>query len=117
MIETVFRDYDIPFFIDQKRTMLNHPLVELIRSTLEIINGNWRYEPIFRAIKTELIFPSRLNPGKLREQMDRLENYVLAYGIQGDKWTKKKRWIYRRIRGLEFEAVAQTDAEKKKKMS
>ncbi|MEK3855554.1 helicase-exonuclease AddAB subunit AddB [Cytobacillus sp. FSL H8-0458] len=113
MIETVFRDYDIPFFIDQKRTMLNHPLVELIRSTLEIINGNWRYEPIFRAIKTELIFPSRLNPGKLREQMDRLENYVLAYGIQGDKWTKKKRWIYRRIRGLEFEAVAQTDAEKK----
>lgn len=113
IIETVFRDYDIPFFIDQKRSMMNHPLVELIRSTLEIINGNWRYEPIFRAVKTELIFPSRLNPGKLREQMDRLENYVLAYGIQGDKWTKKKRWTYRRIRGLEFEAVAQTDAEKK----
>ncbi|KON89492.1 ATP-dependent helicase [Sporosarcina globispora] len=113
MIETVFHDYDIPFFIDQKRTMLNHPLVELIRSTLEIINGNWRYEPIFRAVKTELIFPSKLTPGKLREQMDKLENYVLAYGVQGDKWTKKKRWIYRRIRGLEFEAVAQTDAEKK----
>ncbi|EFV78917.1 helicase-exonuclease AddAB subunit AddB [Cytobacillus pseudoceanisediminis] len=113
MIETVFHDYEIPFFIDQKRTMLNHPLVELIRSTLEIINGNWRYEPIFRAVKTELIFPSKLNAGKLREQMDRLENYVLAYGIQGDKWTKKKRWIYRRIRGLEFEAVAQTDSEKR----
>jgi ATP-dependent helicase/nuclease subunit B len=113
MIETVFHDNDIPYFIDQKRTMLNHPLVELIRSTLEIINGNWRYEPIFRAVKTELIFPSKLNQSRLREQMDRLENYVLAYGIQGDKWTKKKRWIYRRIRGLEFEAVAQTDAEKK----
>lgn len=113
MLETVFHDYHIPYFIDQKRTMLNHPLVELVRSTLEIINGNWRYEPIFRAVKTELIFPSKLNPARLREQMDRLENYVLAYGIQGDKWTKKKRWIYRRIRGLEFEAVAQTDAEKK----
>lgn len=25
---------------------------------------------------------------------------------------KKERWIYRRIRGLEFEAVAKTDAEK-----
>ncbi|WP_026582427.1 helicase-exonuclease AddAB subunit AddB [Bacillus sp. J33] len=113
LIETVFRDYDIPYFIDQKRTMLNHPLVELIRSTLEIINGNWRYEPIFRAIKTELIFPSKLNPQRLREQMDRLENYCLAYGLQGDKWTNKKRWVYRRIRGLEFEAVAQTDAERK----
>ena len=57
LIETIFRDYEIPYFIDQKRTMLHHPLVELIRSVLEIINGNWRYEPVFRAIKTELLFP------------------------------------------------------------
>lgn len=112
IIETVFHDYEIPFFIDQKRTMLYHPLVELIRSTLEIINGNWRYEPIFRAVKTELLFPAKLSAARLREQMDRLENYCLAYGIQGDKWTNKKRWIYRRIRGLEFAAFGQTDEEK-----
>ncbi|MED3572442.1 helicase-exonuclease AddAB subunit AddB [Cytobacillus praedii] len=113
MIETIFTDYEIPFFIDQKRTMLNHPLVEFIRSSLEIINGNWRYEPIFRAVKTELLFPVKLEASVLREQMDRLENYVLAYGIQGDRWTRKNRWIYRRIRGLEFEAIAQTDSEMK----
>lgn len=113
MIETIFTDYEIPFFIDQKRTMLNHPLVEFIRSSLEIINGNWRYEPIFRAVKTELLFPVKLEASVLREQMDRLENYVLAYGIQGDRWTKKSRWVYRRIRGLEFETIAQTDSEKK----
>ncbi|KOP81684.1 helicase-exonuclease AddAB subunit AddB [Cytobacillus solani] len=113
MIETIFTDYEIPFFIDQKRTMLNHPLVEFIRSSLEIINGNWRYEPIFRAVKTELLFPVKLEASVLREQMDRLENYVLAYGIQGDRWTRKNRWSYRRIRGLEFEAIAQTDSEKK----
>ncbi|MBY0121078.1 helicase-exonuclease AddAB subunit AddB [Bacillus sp. S/N-304-OC-R1] len=112
IIETVFHDYEIPFFIDQKRTMLYHPLVELIRSTLEIINGNWRYEPIFRAVKTELLFPAKLSAAGLREQMDRLENYCLAYGIQGDKWTNKKRWVYRRIRGLEFAAFGQTDEEK-----
>ena len=58
LIETIFQDYEIPYFIDQKRTMLHHPLVELIRSVLEIINGNWRYEPVFRAIKTELIISS-----------------------------------------------------------
>jgi len=114
MIETIFRDYEIPYFIDQKRTMLHHPLVELIRSVLEIINGNWRYEPVFRAIKTELLFPLGQNSDKLREQMDNLENYVLAYGIKGDKWTKRERWIYRRILGLENEKVTQTDKEKKK---
>jgi ATP-dependent helicase/nuclease subunit B len=94
--------------------MLHHPLVELIRSVLEIINGNWRYEPVFRAIKTELLFPLQQNIHRLREQMDSLENYVLAYGIRGDKWTKRDRWIYRRIRGLELENMAQTDRERQK---
>ncbi len=40
MIETIFRDYEIPYFIDQKRTMLHHPLVELIRSALEVIKSD-----------------------------------------------------------------------------
>jgi ATP-dependent helicase/nuclease subunit B len=112
IIETVFFDYGIPYFIDQKRKMLNHPLIELIRSTLEIMNSNWRYEPVFRAVKTDLLFPYDRNPQQLREKMDRLENYVLAYGIQGDKWTKKDRWIYRRFRGLEQADVPQTDKER-----
>lgn len=111
-VETIFQDYSIPFFLDQKRTMLNHPLIELIRSTLEIMNTNWRYEPVFRAVKTDLLFPYQKNPTDLREKMDRLENYVLAYGIKGDRWTKKDRWKYRRFRGLEHVDAPQTDREK-----
>ena len=113
LIETIFQDHEIPYFIDQKRTMLHHPLVELIRSVLEMINSNWRYEPVFRAIKTELLFPLGQKVEKLREQMDLLENYVLAFGIKGDKWTKKEQWKYRRIQGLELENMAQTDKERK----
>ena len=112
IVEPVFADYQIPFFIDQKRTMLNHPLIELIRSTLEVIQSFWRYEPVFRVIKTELIYPLQENPNRMREKMDRLENYVLAYGIKGSKWTRKDRWTYRRFKGLEMEANAQTDSEK-----
>ncbi|WP_066068428.1 helicase-exonuclease AddAB subunit AddB [Neobacillus soli] len=113
IVEPVFNDYQLPYFIDQKRTMLNHPLIELIRSSLEVINTYWRYESVFRMIKTELIYPLQESPVKMREKMDRLENYVLAYGINGSKWTKKDRWRYRRFRGLELEATIQTDAEKK----
>ncbi|MCL6570435.1 MAG: helicase-exonuclease AddAB subunit AddB [Bacillus sp. (in: Bacteria)] len=113
IIEPVFNDYQIPYFIDQKRTMLNHPLIELIRSSLEVINSYWRYEPVFRMIKTELLFPLQENPAKMREKMDKLENYCLAYGINGSKWIKKDRWRYRRIRGLEVEENIQTDTEKK----
>ncbi|MCM3602329.1 helicase-exonuclease AddAB subunit AddB [Robertmurraya korlensis] len=114
LIETVFDDYEIPFFVDQKRTMLHHPVIELIRSTLEIINGYWRYEPVFQAVKTELLYPLHVDSNKLREQMDQLENFVLAFGIQGDKWTRRDRWVYRRMRGLELESVAQTDKEKER---
>ncbi|WHY87697.1 helicase-exonuclease AddAB subunit AddB [Neobacillus novalis] len=112
IVEPVFADYQIPYFIDQKRTMLNHPLIELIRSSLEVINSYWRYEPVFRAIKTDLLYPLQENPNKMREKMDKLENFCLAYGINGSKWTKKDRWNYRRVRGLELGANVQTDAEK-----
>jgi ATP-dependent helicase/nuclease subunit B len=112
VLETIFDDYELPYFIDQKRNMLNHPLIELVRSSLETVLGTWRYEPIFRAVKTDLLFPADANINKMREQMDVLENYVLAFGIQGEKWTKKERWKFRRIRGLEFDGAVQTDAEK-----
>jgi ATP-dependent helicase/nuclease subunit B len=113
VLEAIFTDYGIPYYVDRKSPMQHHPLIEMLRSSLEIINGNWRYEPIFRAVKTELLFPFEKSQAKLREKMDRLENYVLAYGIQGDKWTRKEPWIYRRIRGLELENLPQTDAEKR----
>ncbi|MHC0036760.1 helicase-exonuclease AddAB subunit AddB [Pseudoneobacillus sp. C159] len=117
VLQTVFEDYDIPYFIDQKRTMLHHPLIELIRSTIEIIHSNWRYEPVFRAVKTELLFPLKENDAYLRQQADQLENFVLAYGIQGNQWTKKERWIYRRYKGIEFETAIQTDEEKRMEQS
>ncbi|MFK2825839.1 helicase-exonuclease AddAB subunit AddB [Bacillus sp. B190/17] len=112
LIETVFRDYEIPFFIDQKRPMLNHPLIELIRATLETISSNWRYESVFRVVKTDLLFPMQENWPRLREKMDRLENYVLAYGIKGDRWIEKENWSYRRYRGLDQINKIQTDEER-----
>ncbi len=112
ILQTVFRDYRIPLFIDVKRTMLHHPLIELIRSTLEILTTNWRYESVFRAIKTELLFPLESNHDYMREKVDRLENYVLSRGIKGERWTSKDRWTYRRVRSLELEEHSQTDKER-----
>ncbi|WP_407271659.1 helicase-exonuclease AddAB subunit AddB [Radiobacillus sp. PE A8.2] len=111
LIDTVFRDYGIPVFIDEKRTMLNHPLVELVRSLLDMIEGNWRYEAVFRVLKTGLI-PVRDRDYPLNEDaIDELENYVLEYGIRGrNRWCSDKPWIFQRFRG--FDKGAQTDQEK-----
>ena len=78
---------------------------------MEIIHGNWRYEAVFRAVKTELLLPVEMNKQKMREEMDLLENHVLSYGIQGTKWTKAERWRYRRFYSLDDDFVV-TDEEK-----
>jgi ATP-dependent helicase/nuclease subunit B len=112
LFETIFADYHIAYFTDEKQPMLHHPLMELLRSSLEVIVSNWRYEAVFRAVKTDFLFPADANVTKLREAMDQLENYVLAYGIQGQKWTSNERWTYRRYQALEGISLPQTNEEK-----
>lgn len=90
LITTIFADHDIPYFLDQKRTVLHHPLIEFIRSALEIAVNHWRYDAVFRCIKTDFLLPE---DGSLeRRDMDVLENYVLAAGIQGSRWTDGRPW-------------------------
>lgn len=77
----IFNDYKIPFFLDKKREILDNPLVVLIISSLEILSNNWSYESMFKYLKSGLI--------NIEEKyIDILENYVLANGIKGYKWTK-----------------------------
>lgn len=114
LMVTIFEDHGIPIFLDQKRTMLHHPLIEFIRSSLDVIEQNWRYEAVFRCVKTDLLFPLDAGkPERLREGMDELENYVLAHGIHGKRWTDGNPWRYRRYRGLDDTEGVQTDEEKK----
>ncbi|MEG6617569.1 helicase-exonuclease AddAB subunit AddB [Peptococcaceae bacterium 1198_IL3148] len=97
LIETIFSDYNIPIFMDRKRTVMHHPLVELVRSALEAVQEGWLYEPVFRYLKTDLVNAER-------EEIDILENFVLAYGIKGSAWYRDKPWQYHKNRHLGTEA-------------
>ncbi len=104
IISCVFADYDIPVFIDQKRPVLHHPLVETVRAALEVVSGDWSFDPVFRFLKTDL-FPLA------REEVDLLENYVLAHGIRGSRWTDGRPWEYRRRLTLEEDReISETEA-------
>lgn len=87
IVETVLTDYDIPFFSDRKRHPFHHPLAELLRSSLDVVIDRWSYEPLFRCFKTDLF-------GLPRDEVDRLENYVLEFGIRGTKWTNGQMWTF-----------------------
>ncbi|MGN7387082.1 helicase-exonuclease AddAB subunit AddB [Sporosarcina sp. SAFN-015] len=112
LIETIFSQYDIPVFISRKKPMLHHPLIEFSRSVLEAVTAGWTYESIFRAVKTDLFFPHREDKLLWRERADRLENYVLANGIYGNRWFDESRWKVKRYRGLELHTTVQTDEER-----
>lgn len=90
LIGPLFREYDVPYFLDQKRSELHHPLIEFIRAALDIVNRRWRYEDVFRCVKTDLLLP--LDGSLSREDMDLLENHVLACGITGSRWTDRRPW-------------------------
>ncbi len=72
----------MPCFIDRKKGLLDNPLTEFIRSALEVLEKDFAYEPVFRHLKCGL---SALD----REQIDLLENYVIAFGVRGkSQWEK-----------------------------
>ena len=87
--ESAFEAAGIPYFMDNKRSMLVNPLVEWIRSCLEVIRQDFSYESVFRYAKCGF---SPLQ----EEDLFALENYVIALGIRGaSKWNKKWERTYR----------------------
>jgi ATP-dependent helicase/nuclease subunit B len=87
LIPLIFADHEIPFFLDQKRVISHHPLAELVRSALEVVTTSFASESVFRYLKTDLVPIDR-------EVVDRLENYVLAHGIVGERWISDEPWSY-----------------------
>lgn len=73
-----FAESRIPCFIDDKKSILGNPMVELIRAALEMLQKDFSYESVFRYLKTGLVTGER-------ESLSRLENYVRALGIRGFK--------------------------------
>lgn len=80
-IKSNFYEYDIPYFIDEKISITNNPIIQFIISTLKIYQKNYRYEDIFSVIKTTF---TNLD----KDESEILENYVMEYGIQGYLWKK-----------------------------
>ncbi len=85
-VEEIFSAYEIPYFIDQTRTILFHPFIEFIRAVLEVVELDFSYESVFRFLRCNLTDITE-------KEIDLLENYVLAKGIRGrKKW--EKQWTF-----------------------
>lgn len=83
LFKIIFRQYNIPFFIDRKRELYSQPLMSLVLSLFDICMKNYSYESIFTYLKTGLANIEDIN------DIDMLENYVLRWGITGKTWFQK----------------------------
>lgn len=54
-IRRQFEERQIPYFLDDKKSILSDPLVEMIRSALETVRTDLPYESLFRCLKTGLV--------------------------------------------------------------
>ena len=87
LIETIFPRYGVPVFLGQMSDILQKPVLSLITSALAAAAGGYRYEDLFRYLKTGLTDLSE-------EMRDRLENYVLTWDIRGSRWTREAPWDF-----------------------
>lgn len=103
-IEQVFAKYELPVFMDDKRNILMNSCVEFIRSLLAMAEKNFTYESVFRYLRTGL-------SGIPKEEVDKLENYVIAMGIKSyKKWQEP--WI-RRSNGMEEHELSELNGIRK----
>lgn len=81
VIRRTFVRWGIPVFIDQKRKVIQHPVVGFLLSLLEIIGSGYRDSAVMQLIKSGFL-------GFAEEEQDALENYVQQFKIRGTLWKK-----------------------------
>lgn len=78
LAEQIFTRAGIPVFVDKNYPILHNPLVEYIRSAVDLVVRNYSYESVVRYLRSGM-------SGFAREEVDALDQYLLALGIRGRK--------------------------------
>lgn len=88
-IRQVFGEWKIPYFLDEKRGILTNPFAEFVRAALAVCADSYRYESIFRLLKSGMT-------DFTDDEIEHLENYALGCGIRGkSKWRTDFSKLYR----------------------
>ncbi len=82
LCQILFEQYDIPYFLDEKKDVNQNLLMKYMVATLNVFAQNWSYEAVVNYIKTGFLDIEA-------EEIYALENQCLAWGIKGNKWYKE----------------------------
>ena len=75
-VETEFGQLEIPCFLDRTRGIVLNPMIEYIKSALQLYIKDFSYDTVFHFLRSGMADISR-------EEIDELENYVIRTGARG----------------------------------
>ncbi len=98
-IRAYFDDHRIPYFIDQRKPLDRHPVIELVTSALNAAIGGFDHADVFAYLKSDLVPITR-------REVDVLENYCLAFGVDGRDWVRSEAWQFKGPEDPDFDEGA-----------
>lgn len=84
--EAVFREYGLPFFVEETEELASAPAAVYALEALAAVLEGWRAKHVFRMLKTGF-------GGLADGETDELENYCLTWDIRGESsWRREEDW-------------------------
>ncbi len=84
ILQGVFEQYDIPYFIDEKDSIFMNSLTQVVTGMFSVVYSNYYFENVMNLLKIDL-FSSDLFTD---DEIDLFENYLIEYGIKGYMFEK-----------------------------
>lgn len=103
-VETEFGQLEIPCFLDRTRGIVLNPMIEYIKSALQLYIKDFSYDTVFHFLRSGMADISK-------EEIDELENYVIRTGARG--YRTYSRLFTRRTEELQGNAEESEQAEEK----
>ena len=85
IFKNVFKEYNIPYFIDEKTPVLKHQIVMFVISIIDVYLNNYSYESIFNFIKSGFADVDAVSVALL-------DNFILKTNVSKNTWFDDDRW-------------------------
>ena len=88
----VFTQYDVPVFVDEKKSTSAVPIVAFLKSVFSVTDKNFAIDAVMDLLRTSLTPVGDA-------ECDRLENYLYAKGIKA-RWKWERSWDDEEMNGI-----------------
>ncbi len=88
IIKAVFSSFHVPYTDTERLPAISSALALYVTSSVDVVTSGFSFEALFRYLKNGF---SKI----AREDVDILENYMLATGLYGSQFVSDERWQYR----------------------